>query len=193
MKPPPLPREEVSVGNWMLYQLLFAIPGVGLIASIVLAVSEGAHPAVKNFARAQLIWVGVLMVLAAGAGLMVVSFAFLAAMNAKKSTGLPWEPVSRAELPAYRVYSVTKEGERLVASLVVDASLSDEQLLEITRAQIEEHHPVAAAVLFFHSGIDKVNENFDVAGVWWGPPEREGEERQIYDYASYEFELRRPE
>lgn len=50
--------ETISLGQWMLTLLLLMIPLVNIIMLIVWAVSD-TNPSKKNFARAQLIWIGI--------------------------------------------------------------------------------------------------------------------------------------
>ena len=52
----PNSSEPISVGNWFLTLLLCAIPIVGLIMLLIWSFSGETNPNKKNFAKAQLIW-----------------------------------------------------------------------------------------------------------------------------------------
>ena len=63
----PAPAQQAPVigtGQYFLWILLFSFPIVGLICAIVLAASSTMNPNLKNWAKAQLIW-------------MVLGFVFL--------------------------------------------------------------------------------------------------------------------
>lgn len=53
-----------SVGSWMLAVFLIGIPLVGLIYVLVVAFGGSSSPARRNWARAQLIWMLIVLALA---------------------------------------------------------------------------------------------------------------------------------
>ena len=74
-----LPEElkVVPALHFFLYQVLFAIPLVGLVVVIIMSIGGTKNKNIRNFARAQLIAIVVGLVLAALFGAAILSF-FLA-------------------------------------------------------------------------------------------------------------------
>ena len=67
-------QDPVTFGQWMLTILLTMIPVVNLIMLIVWAVSSDTQPSKQNWARAQLVWViiGIVLSIILSAALAVV-------------------------------------------------------------------------------------------------------------------------
>jgi len=55
--------EVVSVGEWMLTLLICAIPVVNLVMLFVWAFGAGTKPSKANWAKASLIWIGIIIAL----------------------------------------------------------------------------------------------------------------------------------
>lgn len=56
-------NEPVSVGDWMVTMIIFAIPIVGLVMMFVWAFGDGTNPSKKNYCRAALIMAAIGIVL----------------------------------------------------------------------------------------------------------------------------------
>lgn len=58
-------KRVASVGSFFGFSFLFGIPVIGLIITIIMACGAGSNDNIKNYARAQLIWtlIGVLLVI----------------------------------------------------------------------------------------------------------------------------------
>lgn len=56
--------EVMSLGEWVIIILITAIPIVNLVMLFVWAFSKGENPNKRNWARANLIWMGIGIVLA---------------------------------------------------------------------------------------------------------------------------------
>jgi hypothetical protein len=69
--------KPISVGNWIVTFILLAIPLVNIIMLIVWAASGSTHPSKKSFARAYLILIGVIFVIAIAAALILPLLAHL--------------------------------------------------------------------------------------------------------------------
>lgn len=63
-----------SIGEYALYMFLSGIPIVGLVVLLILAFSNSSKKSIKNFARAQLIFVAIAFVI------MIISFFFIIAV-----------------------------------------------------------------------------------------------------------------
>jgi uncharacterized membrane protein len=63
----------VSVGQWMLLLLIPSIPVIGWILIIVLAFT-GSNESRKNYFRAMIAWVLLIIVIIVAAGLVLVAF-----------------------------------------------------------------------------------------------------------------------
>ena len=61
----------ITIGNWILTLILLAIPLVNIIMLIVWAATGSTHPSKKNFARAYLILIGAIFVIAFMAALIL--------------------------------------------------------------------------------------------------------------------------
>lgn len=65
--PPPRGPEPnapvISVGDWMVTALIFAIPVVNIIMLFVWAFSDGVNPNKRNYCRASLIWFAIVVVI----------------------------------------------------------------------------------------------------------------------------------
>ena len=59
----PVVDETVGVGEWMLTTLLCCIPIVNIVLMFVWSFSNNTKPSKKNWARAALIWVAIVLVL----------------------------------------------------------------------------------------------------------------------------------
>ena len=53
----------ITTKEWLINFLLIAIPIAGLVMLIIWACSDTENPTKRNFARAQLIWMGIVLVL----------------------------------------------------------------------------------------------------------------------------------
>ncbi len=61
--PPVDPSSDVSVGGWVGYQILFSIPLVGFIMTIIFACGAGNNETLKRFSLARLIIIAIRIVL----------------------------------------------------------------------------------------------------------------------------------
>ena len=59
----PVVDETVGVGEWMLTTLLCCIPIVNIVLMFVWSFGNNTKPSKKNWARAALIWVAIVLVL----------------------------------------------------------------------------------------------------------------------------------
>jgi membrane protein YdbS with pleckstrin-like domain len=66
--------QPLSLKDWMLTILISIIPLVNLIMYFVWAFDSGTHPSKKNWAKATLIWVAILIVV------YIIFFALFGAM-----------------------------------------------------------------------------------------------------------------
>ena len=64
-------NNNVSVGNWLLTMLLMCIPIVNIVMLFVWAFGGGAEKSKSNWAKAQLIWMLIMIILS-----IVISVAF---------------------------------------------------------------------------------------------------------------------
>ncbi len=56
-------NDVISTGNWFVTLLITAIPLIGIIMLFVWGFSDGTNPNKKNWARAALIWVAIVIVI----------------------------------------------------------------------------------------------------------------------------------
>jgi len=65
------PREEMSIGEWLITFLLTSIPVIGFIILLIWSFEEGTRPIRSAWAKAMLIWylfsfiIGIFILLAA--------------------------------------------------------------------------------------------------------------------------------
>lgn len=56
-------KQDMSVGDWIIFAILMAIPFVNIIMWIVLLASSGTNRSLKNYLIAQIVVVAVALVL----------------------------------------------------------------------------------------------------------------------------------
>lgn len=56
-------NDVISTGNWFVTLLITAIPLIGIIMLFVWGFSDGTNPNKRNWARAALIWVAIVIVI----------------------------------------------------------------------------------------------------------------------------------
>ena len=78
----PSEYKPLTIGDWIITQIVLVIPLVGLVMLFVWAFSSDTHPSKKTYCQASLILVGVLLGLAVVAALILPIFGAMASHGA---------------------------------------------------------------------------------------------------------------
>jgi hypothetical protein len=184
MQPPPLPKEELTTKDWVLFRLLLLVPLVGFITCLVFAFAKDTHPTRKNYSRSSLIIKGIVIIAA-----FILTFPLVSLIwGTPPARPFPW-PKPIAKLP-YEIQSSTQIPKTRIftSGVIVTREATDDDLKDISKIIIEDFHPVDSLIVFF-SGKQDGKSIF--AKVTWSPKNMRDVPNRYGDYSVYTFTIDR--